>query len=151
MPTNKDLCTLKPTPPTTYDTTDPTDVANFSAAHSKSTFSFAEDACEAGARTNGVDGMWIGKDGAGNEVWASLVVGPSLNYACDGPHRAFIQFQVLEDKSDVAGVHAIILTGLPTLDTVAEWHEGITGGNNSDRYTFIYDALVQEAKGNTDG
>jgi hypothetical protein len=148
MPTNDELRALKATPAKRYDTTSATDVETFKIAHLKANFFFAKDAREAGARTNLVDGMWIGKDEAGNEIWASLVSGHH-QYACEALHRAFIHFQLLENKSGVAGVRAIVLTGLLSLDTVAEWHGSIKGGGISERYNFIYDALVEEAKSST--
>ncbi|KAF2702957.1 hypothetical protein K504DRAFT_508587 [Pleomassaria siparia CBS 279.74] len=76
------------------------------------------------------DGILLGLNADGNEVWAYMI-------SCAADWR------------DVPGTHAVLLTAPSNLDVVAHWDTGIQGNTLVGRYAFVYDALVEEAKGNT--
>lgn len=146
MPTDAQLRALVPQPDVELDYNDAVDRERFQAAHQKLPFTFADQARDSGAKTNGMDGMYLGKDILGKEIWAHLVSGPGDKYVCDLPHRAVVLFQYINDMRAVPGVRAVPVSSLTTFTEVAEWDAGIKGDTFVERFKFIYDALVEEAE-----
>jgi hypothetical protein len=107
----------------------------------KESFLFARPALLAGAWTNGIDGFFVGNDASGNEIWAHIVGGWGNMYYCDFPHRAVVLFVCVDMERE-------LVLGLNTLAEVAQWNDGVKGDSLVERFRFIYDALVEEARWN---
>lgn len=146
MPTDAQLRALVAQPDVELDYNDNVDREHFQAARQKLLFTFADQARASGAKTNGMDGIFLGKDVLGKEIWAHLVSGPGDKYVCDLPHRAVVLFQYINDMRAVAGVRAVPVSSLATFTEVAQWDAGIKGDTFVERFRFIYDALVEEAQ-----
>jgi hypothetical protein len=150
MPTEDDLRNL----PTTIIEAEKIEdeLEQFENRSAKRSFVFARRAVEAGARTNGLDGIFLGHTAIGSEVWAHLLDGVGGDYLCDAPHRAFVLFESLHDKR-AAGDRAsdddavVLVSALASLGEVSQWHAGIKGDDLVSRFQFLYDALVEEAEG----
>lgn len=68
MPTNSQLRTLATQPDAELDYNDAADRKHFQAAHQKLLFGFADQARDSGAKTNGTDGIFLGKDVLSKEI-----------------------------------------------------------------------------------
>ncbi|KAF2023784.1 hypothetical protein EK21DRAFT_118441 [Setomelanomma holmii] len=111
---------------------------------------FSRRARQAGTQSMG-EGILIGTDANGNNIQAALFNGPVDQYECDHPNRAYVILAttVMEGHRTVPHASAVVLTPLKSIDEVVQWHSGIQGDNVAERYAFVYDVLVAEAKSHT--
>lgn len=145
MPTEVELRNLKVINKSTLDANDANDVENFDISTTKMPFKYGPGQ-NAGAKTNGIYGIYLGHTAHGNEVWAHLISGPADKFACDAPHRAFVMVHSVEDKRADADVQAVLVSSLSGLQEVSEWDGGIQGDGLVARFSFLYDALVSKAQ-----
>lgn len=147
MPSDSDLCQLRRLPQVQLSGDDEDDMDLYEACNRRCGFSFAFPARSSGAQTNLRDGIYLGRKTGGGDIWAHLVGGVANTYGCDAPHRAFVSVQWVDCELEDSNLQAVVVRSLHSLAEVAEWDDGIKGQGLVERFCFIYDALVKEAKG----
>jgi hypothetical protein len=146
MPKNEQLQALVVQSDVELDPHDTADCERLKATVQKLEFTFAEQARDSGAKTNGLGGLFLGKDAFGKETWAHLISGSEDKYVCDIPHRAVVLLQSIDYNKAVSGSGDVTVSSLKTLAEVTQWDNGIQGKDLEERFKFIYDALVEEAQ-----
>ncbi|KAF2709859.1 hypothetical protein K504DRAFT_501165 [Pleomassaria siparia CBS 279.74] len=90
--------------------------------------------------------MFIGYTKFRSHVWASVVKMPQGKVLYNAKDRVIIQVVVVVNATDVPSFNCMALYKLSDLNYIAAWDSGIPGDTLAERYAFIYDALVEEAK-----
>ncbi|KAF2702462.1 hypothetical protein K504DRAFT_467102 [Pleomassaria siparia CBS 279.74] len=100
----------------------------------------ADSTHDAESRAKLIDGMLLGINTKGDDVWASLVKGSGDWYAFDACDRALIELVVVKDRRN-----GVSVWGPSGLHVVAHWDAGIWGTTLEEQYAFVYNTLVEEA------
>ena len=151
MPTDDELSRLPETREVEILADDTEKCKIFEAETTKESCFWPGKGKDAGTKIGrGGECAFLGYSAQGFEVWASLMVSGPYGCCCDAPHRAFLRLQVINDRRDSPDVRAVLIAGLMKMTEVTNWDQGIQGNTLQERYAFVYDVLLDEAKNEWD-